>query len=226
MRFYLIQLKLILALLWLVPQPASAQAVLKFTLSENLPQFEQLADILRHAYSELGIQIEFQRMSRSRSLVTAGKGLVDGELAGTPSIEKKFPTLIRVSVPLMQVKVGTIICTRHSDETILDKIHEKKVGYIRGAVVFENYTKTFDEVWVADTYDELFGMLKLGRLDVVLGGQIALDKYGLTHEAGCLEMAGKPIRTVKLYHYLHERNAQLVPAITSILESMAASGEM
>jgi polar amino acid transport system substrate-binding protein len=213
-----------MCVLCLLSSPLAAQETLKLSVGQNAAPIALAVKIVEAAYEKLGIRIELLRMSRSRALVLASTGQVDGEIAGPKMFEREFPALRRVDVPIMQIDIMTYSC----DPDLMDRenLSEQRWGRINGSILLERYTKDYRNVWLGENFTELFGMLKLGRLDAVVGPGIALHLYEKRNETGCIRAVGAPLGTIDFYHYLHEKNAILIPRVTEVLRNMRSSGEM
>ncbi len=58
---------------------------------------------LQKAYSSLGIELEIVENTPSRALVESTSGKTDGEVIRIGSVGDRYPTLVRVDVPLLSV---------------------------------------------------------------------------------------------------------------------------
>ena len=72
----------------------------------------------------------------------------------------------------------------------------------------------------------MFKMLHNGRIDVALtntvDGILHLKMLGFEH----IKPIDKPLAKLALYHYLHDKNKDLVSKIDAIIKSMKESGEL
>nr|WP_319386579.1 transporter substrate-binding domain-containing protein [uncultured Roseibium sp.] len=191
-------------------------------LSENILPVEESTEIVTSAYAALGIRVDLVRAPRSRTLVLSSTGQVDGEVVAGSAIEARYPSLMRVDVPLMTVEVMVFTCSEGLSSSQGPGLASKRVGRLAGAVVLENLTQNFQDVWEGENFEELFDMLKLGRLDAVLGARQVLEAYRAENEIGCIRVIDEPLRSVRLFHYLHEKNADLIPSVRSALKELSA----
>ncbi|WP_421982124.1 substrate-binding periplasmic protein [Roseibium sp.] len=206
----------------LVSSQAIAERTIVLALSENVLPVEESADIVTSAYAALGIRVELVRAPRSRTLVLSSTGQVDGEVVAGSAIEARYPSLKRVDVPLTTVEVMVFTCSEGLSSSPGAGLASKRVGHLAGAVVLENLTERFQDVWEGETFEELFDMLKLGRLDAVLGARQVLEAYKAENEIGCIRVSDEPLHRVRLFHYLHEKNADLIPSVRSALMELTA----
>ncbi|TCS36702.1 hypothetical protein BCF53_12324 [Reinekea marinisedimentorum] len=80
------------------------------------------------------------------------------------------------------------------------------------------------DTFPADTEELLLHSLTTGQTDVVVFRQLRFDelKYG---DKGIHPLTPTVV-THKLFHYLHTKNAQLIPELTEILKEMESSGRI
>lgn len=208
---------------WLVPS-SQAQDTLTFSMAQNAAPVALAVRIVESAYDQLGISITKLPMARSRNILTASSNEVDGIIAGPNLFDQEFPFLTRIDVPILQIDIRIFSC--NPDLLDANSVKQKRWGRINGARLLSNYTEGYDDVWLGDTFQELFGMLKLDRLDAVVGPQIALDIYSKREDRGCIEAVGGSLGQVDFFHYLHSKNGHLVPNVTRVLRDMLDTGKI
>jgi polar amino acid transport system substrate-binding protein len=224
MRVWLKTLVFVLGLShWLVPS-SQAQDTLTFSMAQNAAPVALAVRIVESAYDQLGISITKLPMARSRNILTASSNEVDGIIAGPKLFDQEFPFLTRIDVPILQIDIRIFSC--NPDLLDANSVKQKRWGRINGARLLSKYTEGYDDVWLGDTFQELFGMLKLDRLDAVVGPQIALDIYSKREDRGCIEAVGGSLGQVDFFHYLHSKNGHLVPNVTRVLRDMLDTGKI
>lgn len=205
----------------------SAREKLVFSAIENAPNGCIAAAVLEAAYKKIDIDIEIYFTSGKRALVVSSGGSVDGETARIKAVARKHPSLVRIDVPIatLQTAIFTTVSDGQSHMKVID-LRGAKVGVLNGVVRFEQMVQGYEDVWHGQSYSELFDMLKVGNLDAVLAdlvaGTIILKQLGL-EQIGVLEGV---VQREPLYHYLHEKNAELAPKITAVLKEMNEHGEI
>ncbi|WP_420337747.1 hypothetical protein [Roseibium sp.] len=193
-------------------------------MAQNAAPIALAVRIVEAAYDQLGIPINKLPMVRSRNLLEASVEKVDGIIAGPRLFEQSFPALRRIDVPILQIEIRIFSC--NPDLLDANSVTQKRWGRINGARLLAKYIEGYEDVWLGDTFQELFGMLKLDRLDAVVGPQIALDLYSKRQDPGCIRPVGGTLEQVDFFHYLHERNSHLVPSVTRVFRDMEETGEI
>lgn len=209
--------------------PGSVVAKEKLVISaiENAPNACVARLVLDKAYDELGIATEYHYASGKQALTISARGEVDGELARIGAVAERFPTLVKVDAPIFMLQNAYFTVVEGGEKALSEEdLASSKVGQLEGIVRFDQITKEYSNVWHGRSYVELFEMLHAGQLDVVIGdlvaGQLTLSKMGLAN----IEVLGGAIHREPLYHYLHEKNAELATDIGAVLGRMNDSGEL
>ncbi|QGY38599.1 transporter substrate-binding domain-containing protein [Pseudodesulfovibrio cashew] len=188
-------------------------------------------EILKAAYAKLGIKAKTRFYPSKRAVSESAAGFTDGEVNRVNGLEKTFPTLIQVPVP-----INSIDSIAYSLETPMrvdgwDSLKNLRIGIMRGIRYAEIATRDMKHVTTRDSYDQLFDLLRRHRLDVVISSRPEgywPEGYWQEKRLGDVGIITNepPVVSFALYHYLHEKNRELVPAITRVLKSMRESGEM
>ncbi|WP_297834875.1 transporter substrate-binding domain-containing protein [uncultured Roseibium sp.] len=179
---------------------------------------------LQKAYSSLGIELEIVENTPSRALVESTSGKTDGEVIRIGSVGDRYPTLVRVDVPLLSVVAYGYTNRADLKDKSLEDLKSLRAGHVRGAVFGEMAASGFAEVWSAEEPEQLFLMLKQKRLDLVfvreLRAKEMIERFGL-EDAFSLPSSRKEYA---FYHYLHERHRDLAPQVEEALRAVL-SGE-
>lgn len=182
--------------------------------------------ILSEAYARLGYEIELQGYPAERALVMSNDGLVDGEAGRVNVVEKTCPNLIRVPTPLYLNRIA-ILTT--GTEVVPAWGWGQFANYrtcIRNGYKFLESRVKGENLHMVSSYEKMLELLKNKRVDVGLAEYFdllpALNKVGL----GGVRMLCEPMASNPMYHYLHKRNADLVPKIDAVLRDMATEGRI
>ncbi|WP_428527387.1 substrate-binding periplasmic protein [Roseibium sp.] len=193
---------------------------------ENSPLTRIAELIMTEAYGRLGIPVEIYSTSGNRSLVVSSSGKVDGELARIGAVKDLYPTLVQVPVPNMELKGIVYVRADEKDRITSGNLTKLRVGYLEGVVQAEQFTQGIESVWAGQSEEELFRLLAAGRLDAVVSDQIdgalAIAGLGLTN----VVPLGRPFQVEPMFHYLHEKHANLVPQLATVLAKMRGDGEL
>lgn len=190
------------------------------------PDQKVAADILKVAYSRLGIKLNILPMPGQRALQESSRGSTDGEVLRIYHIGDKFPSLIRIPTPINYFE--TVLFTKNHSinfESMQD-LKQYRFGILRGVKNSEQIVKDMPKVEMASSLEALMLMLDSERVDFVVcargNGLILLDKMN-NHS---IKAVSPPIKKVLTYHYLHHKHKELVPEISEIIKGMQMSKEL
>ncbi|MBV1776517.1 hypothetical protein KSF73_12440 [Burkholderiaceae bacterium DAT-1] len=188
--------------------------------------------ILSRAYRALGIEISVVAWPGWRSLHDAEHGIYDGELVRNEQIDPRFRHLRKVPVSLGEY--GYFMFT--SKKLKQDVSDWEKLFYSRlriAAPFGSRYAeKTLGEAITKPVADGHSGLVLLWRdqVDVVVMSSKELDgALAATKAAGIDpdQFVKRPLGGMAgMYHYVHERNADLIPKLSKQLQKMQDSGEI
>lgn len=182
--------------------------------------------ILCEAYGRIGYKVAINRVPGRRALILADSGVVDGEAARLAAVEKKCPNLIRVPTSIFRSEM--VVFTR--DKTIdvsrgWDSLDAYTVGVLSGYKYVETMTEGKERI-LSSSYESLFKMLEIGRVDIVVlslfDGLKALKDLQIDN----VSTMYPPLADLPVYHYLHIKNEKLVPQINAVLQEMNEEGRL
>ena len=188
-----------------------------------------VSKVLTIAYLQLGIQIEIQEYPGLRALRYSNNGKTDGEAFRVVGIDKKYPNLIRVEVPL--VTNMHYLFVKQGKEFVVEDWSSIPKNYVLGikrGVQITNYSaeKYSIKKDVVSNSNQLLRKLDLGRNDVIVLTAFEASKGIQQLELSDIIRLEPPIDTHYLYHYLHKKHIGLVPKITAVLKAMEANGKI
>ncbi len=183
--------------------------------------------ILKQAYAKLGITVTFKELPAARALIDAVCGITDGSSQRIYAIGESYKSLLRVQPPLYIVQAVAYV--RDDSITVRNAKDLKpcRVGCRHGIVYIQKFiTKHGLTAVQTQTYEQLFQLLTEKRLDAILVDQVHAAIYVRQHELTGIHPCDPPLASEALYHYLHEKHADLVPAISRVLAQMKEDGEI
>jgi polar amino acid transport system substrate-binding protein len=189
------------------------------------PSAELCLRVLTEAYQRIGITIRAADLPAERSLVESNKGSYDGEVTRVRGIENSYPNLIPVPVPLTRAE--GLVFTKNI-AIIVDGWESLKPYSIiirRGLKFAEEGTRGM-KVTLVNTYPECFKLVSMGRYDVTVCDRLAGYYFIRQHAYADLKVLEPALESFHLYHYLHKKNASLIPEISAALAQMQAEGRM
>ncbi len=205
--------------------PAAAQDNLTLVTPVNSVDTVISEVILREAYRRLGIAVTIRKYPAERALKTANQGRVDGEVQRINGLSKKYKNLIQVKPPINYIN-GTVFA-KSADFIIQGwkSLAPYRIGIVRGIKFAERNTQGM-KTYPATDYAHLVKMLDKDRVDVVVSpgvnGWFQIKQLNLK---GIREMS-PPVARFELFHYLHKKNASLVPRIAKVISEMEINGDL
>lgn len=211
---------------------ADAARVLRLTTVQETDQLVKPAkQVLDVAYRSLNIQIDIIPLPLERSLMLASSGAYDGDLGRTQSVELDFPRLLRVPTPIGTVEVVPYVLRPvGSDASSWSalKASKLKVGAKFGDRMTDAHLGDFVSS-KATSFESLFQMLVLQRVDVVIAPRGELQRLLPLLPTDRQEelkgvMALPALSSVPIYHFLHEKNRDLLIPLDRELQKMTKAG--
>lgn len=212
----------IFATILLASRPALSDA---FTVSGVLGSADQSAAalVVKEAYRRLGHQLDIDWQPGAKALELSNGGERDGELQRVDGVSKKFTNLIQLEIPVNFLQGGVYSRTQSFKVDGWYSLKPYRIGIVKGIVFAREGTQGMN-VTEADNHQQLFEHLRDGVVDIVvvprINGQLAIKENKVP---GLKEMDGV-LETLFLYHYVHKKHAQLVPALESTLKTMLLDG--
>ena len=181
-------------------------------------------EILKTAYAQLGVTVEFLEVTPQRGLMDSSTGVTDGEVQRIAQVAAKYPTLLRIDPPLIVIELAVFTNKQEVIDAGIEGLSQFHVGRLSGVVALEELTRGFERQWIGDSQVELFRMLEAGRLEAVISNvvvaELVMQKLGLQN----IRPERLPIRRIQVYHYLHKKNADLAGDISGVLQEMLMDG--
>jgi len=191
----------------------------------TFPETNLLKSIVTEGFKRANIPLKFQTLPPQRSLLNSNLGIDDGEAARIFDINKLYPNLVRVCVPIHSIDIVLL-----SKENLHIKepsdLKNYNVGVLRGVKIAESIAEKAKPLSItrATNYLMLIKMLNNHRIDVIIGSKIALlSIFSEIKEQG-LFMTLKPIMSLPLYTYLHKKHKALIPQLEKAYNSMMKDG--
>lgn len=190
--------------------------------------FHQLVrDRAMLVYGKANIPARFVPLPHNRSLLSANEGSVDGDVGRVPSVEEKYPNLMRVKVKLMDLN-GVAYTIRDDIHEYSDEILSRySVGYVLGVRWTEKKMKGKGGSAARD-YPALIEMLLQGRVDIILATEASADSV-INEMGGRAERIRKIepyVLSAPIYHYVHKKNEKLIPMLEKAITELREAGKL
>lgn len=219
--------------LWCVlfnSQEAHAAKYLTFTAIQASDNSNISELVLREAYKKIGYQIFISPFPAKRSLLLANEGHGDGELFRIDGMEKKYQNLVKVPVAINQL--DGMVMTRKVTFSVngWDSLAPYTIAIRQGVKFSEAGTKGM-KTKLHNTNMSL-GRVLLGENDTDIAviarvnGMEIIEELRRVNASHDLKLLEPPIQSYPLYHYLHKRNARLVPKLAAVLDDMTKTGRI
>lgn len=213
--------------LFMAPLPLCAGRSLTFSTIEGAHFGAPIIEVLTRAYRRLGYTITLEKMSAQRALIDAGQGLYDGELFRTSLVDHMYPDLIMVDVPCYEVDVRIYLPQEKrfpvSGWESLPKgytlVSPFGIKYTDRIIRDNSLTATF-----VKTPEDAVGFVLSGKADFTFSTANMDEFIRARHLEDKLVRLDPPVDRVKIFHYLHKKNADLVPLIRDVLKAMHEDG--
>ncbi len=189
------------------------------TLLDVDPATNVAEQVVTEAYRRIGMGVVVDKLPGERSLRSANNGDTDGELYRKLGMDRDYPNLIIVPVPLMTYEI--VIFTLGTDFVVhgWDSLRPFTIGFVKSIKIVEQNTQGM-HIEVAATLRQAFLKMSLGRSDVVVAnkasGMAAIKELNLPD----VKMLSPPLATFPVFHYLNKKHAELVPKLTGVLQQM------
>jgi polar amino acid transport system substrate-binding protein len=177
--------------------------------------------VMREAYRRIDRVLVLHKLPGERTLLEANQGRMDGELYRKLGMEREYPNLVILPVPLLTYEI--VIFTRGTDFNVSgwESLRPYTIGYVRGIkIIRENTTGMKTEP--VPTMEQAFQKLTMGRTDLVVGnrssGLAAIETLRLDD----VRVLAPALASFPVYHYVHKKHAPLVPALLAALQAMKA----
>lgn len=181
--------------------------------------------VLTEAYQKLDVSIEFIDYPAERALSHSNSGKADGELGRIAGLNKKYPNMLLVPVPVFWLE-GMVFTKEAAFEVDGWKsLKPYRIGIMRGIKFAEKGTDGMNRQ-VVNTIIQMFKLLEVERVDVVVETRINGLKCLQDHCISGIKPLEPPLVSKKLYHYLHKKNEILVPRISAVLKEMESQGRI
>lgn len=214
------------ALIILFIPPLEAQERIVFSRAQVAPTLYRLMGmrVLKEAYAKCDVALEFKDLPAERALVSANNGVTDGEFIRVADLEREYPNLIMIPVPVAYEDI--VIYTKNVEFAVegWHSLSPYRIGFIRGFKLAEINTKGMN-VESVGTIKRAFLKLDAGRNDVVVdlrSAQCVLKDLNLS----TIKALEPPLMRMVQYHYLHKRHKALAYKLEAIMTYMKQEGEL
>jgi polar amino acid transport system substrate-binding protein len=208
-------------LLYASPSPLVEQ----LAATDHEPVVEQLFPVLEEAYKSIGIEVTLASLPGERSVQMVNAGNFDGDVIHSAGMEKLYPNLVMVPVPLLTVEASVFTDGRVLPFSDWASLQNYRICIRRGIKAIEIAATGIKSVYVVDDYRSIFEMLKAGHCDVAVLPRDAWLETQRLHISGLREL-DPSLQKWPLFHYVGKSHTDIVPVLSNALSQMQKSGEL
>ncbi|MBF0203559.1 MAG: transporter substrate-binding domain-containing protein [Desulfamplus sp.] len=197
-----------------------------FVMIDGLAEQVVAEKMLKDIYNKMGIAINIQAVPGERAKMLATTGKSDGETLRIFSYGEKNKMMVRVPTPYSSLET-TVFAKKSSNITIKskDELKKYKIVIVRGVQHTQDITEGIETVYVIDNSEMMMKFLDAGRADIAITNTIVGLSVLKTLKNSEIVPIGT-LETLDLFHYLNEKNKDIVPKVDEIIQSMTKSGEL
>ena len=180
--------------------------------------------LVKNAFKQIGREARIVHLPAERSLINANRGINDGDLLRVEGIDKLYPNLVRVPVPLIDFEF--VAFTKQSIPALSGwkSLEPYSVGIIRGWKILETNLAEIAFLTKVENAEILFLLLESDHADIVIYDRI--QGYGVIRKLKLsnIQVMEPPIITKPMFLYLHKKHRALIPEIEKALIQLIQDG--
>jgi polar amino acid transport system substrate-binding protein len=202
-----------------------AQKTYTFSGIHDNTMHKSNAAVLSVAYANIGIDTKFIFQPGERSLRDSNRGIIDGEAGRIKKITKHYPNLVQVPVQLNQVE-GAVFC-KNKNLKIKDweSLRPYSIVIVRGAKFIEKKTEGMNRT-IVENFETAFKFLDKNRADILVAPYQVGNAILHQLQINAIYHIKPKLNHLKVYHFLHKKNRDILPKITAELEKMQRNGDI
>jgi len=178
-------------------------------------------DRMKLVYERAGLKAKFIGMPHKRSVSSANRGLIDGDVGRNPNVEKKFKNLLRIRPQVSESLGSAYTISSKITSYDLDQLKNYSVGYVSGVRWVLKRLEGVDAVTVK-TYPQLAKMLLNGRIDIAVGTELSMDAAikSLKEDTSLIHKLNPKANRSPTFHFVHKSNADIIPKLEKALKEL------
>jgi len=200
------------------------------TIMLSFNQGEAVQDVsvllVKEIYNRAGMTPKITPFPAARATRLILTNELDGESARIELYFKDKPYLLKVEPSFYYLKTTAFALKRRNIQiNSSDDLKEYNVGILRGVVHSADATQLAKKLYLSNSVDQLFKMLELGRIDVVvdgeLNGKLSLKKLNIDSISAVGLLAKRDF-----FHVLHPSQSDLVDKISKSIHELKETGKL
>lgn len=209
----------LIAFLFCLPVHSSTHL---FNKPADTAQSRYIIDVMTHAYNNLGLELRIVEFNHRSSLVAANEGLLDGQLGRVIEVEKQYPNLIRIPVPIFDFTLQLVANCSSCEMASLNKI-----VVTDGYQIIESYLEKHpyhQQLLKVKNITTQLNLLSQQKVD----GALVIDFHIPPQFKSQYENKWffTDLNTVSVYHYIHKKHAPLASVLEKELQRLTDNGTL
>ncbi|MGQ0708125.1 MAG: substrate-binding periplasmic protein [Rhodoferax sp.] len=203
---------------------APAQTVLRVGVPEGTQPYIPL---VRAIYAEMGLQGQFIPLPGERSLRMLDQGELDADLGRGHGTLAQYPNVVEVEESVLQLHLLAVVREDFGPTALTPvALRQWRLGSVRGVKMADAFLqRTGSQATEVNSAEQMYQMLRAGRIDVALASSSSLDADPALPGAG-LRVLATPLSTTQAVHVLHKRWSHLAAPMGKAIRSMRADGRI
>lgn len=172
------------------------------------------------AYHRLGRQMVLETMPLARLKIEAAKGvLIDGNLAAAASLAEQVPELLLIPVPVYQLRLAVYTLPAQRAVRQWSDLQGLRLTYLEGMLSVQARLQHHGLAvsQSALTLSQALQYVEKGRVDAAVlpcdEAEYVLSQWPAHQVKRQLPL----LEQITMYHYIHQKHQELVPALTGQL---------
>lgn len=183
--------------------------------------------VLPQIYKSLDINISITPLPAQRAQHVANTGIMSGEIMRIWEYGVENQSTIRVPTPYYYLEtMAFTLKGKTIDITNKSELALYRIAKVRGVKHTDKITKSLEHVYEANSTENMFKLLITGQVDVALtntlDGILMIEKGQFTNIAP----QSSPLAYFPLYHYINERDIELVDIIDQEIIRLQQNGQL
>ena len=187
--------------------------------------YEEVKPFMEELFHRNGYELVFQKLPLKRGLINANSGMDDGDGPRVKEVENKFPNLLRVETPILQISIHAYYKKKYLKIGRWADLKPFHVGVRTGTLIQVNNVKKAnpDEIIYVDTNEKLFKLLEEKKVDVIIMEKVMARDVKQKMKLEDISMSPALLRKNK-YLFLNKKHANRVQGFNKTLLQMKKEG--
>ncbi len=134
-----------------------------------------------------------------------------------------YPNLVKVPYPQLRARMVAVTINPALKTVPLKDLPHYRLGTFLGALINDHLKLPLNHTDQTRTLDQLQKMLESGRIDFAVTPDFILSRWQHTSNTP-LYLLNEDLGAFDIYHYVHKRHQQLVPALSEQLQKLSEQG--